>query len=141
MDGADNLYFWNNGYLQGYGADGKALFARIALTSEVQERKAQSVEGPEQFLRLMMAPDGTLWANNKNGDSLFGFKPVYSTADLALEQKDIQPQTVYRATGKLSVGAVKVEQGNLLLQAQNGVGLAAGFAVQRGASIAVRTGF
>jgi hypothetical protein len=140
MDGADNLYFWNNGYLQGYSANGKALFERILLTSEVQERGSQSIEGPEQFLRLMLAPDGTLWANNKNGDSLFAFKPVYSTADLALEQKDVQSQTVYRATGKLSVGAVKVPQGNLLLQAQNGVGFAAGFTVQRGVSILVRTG-
>jgi hypothetical protein len=141
MDGADNIYFWNNGYLHGYAADGKPLFARIPLTSEVQDRKSQTVEGPEQFLRLMLGPDGTLWANNKNGDSLFAFKPIYAAADLALAQKDLKPQTAYRATGKLSVGGVNIDRGAQLFQAQNGVGFANGFRVQRGASIAVRTGF
>jgi hypothetical protein len=141
MDGADNIYFWNNGYLHGYAADGKPLFARIPLTSEVKERKTQTVEGPEQFLRLMMGPDGTLWANNKNGDALFAFKPVYASADLALEQKDMKPQTAYRATGKLTVGGVNLAGGAYLLQAQSGIGFARGFKVQKGASIVARTGF
>jgi hypothetical protein len=141
MDGTDNIYFWNNGYLHGYAADGKPLFARIPLTSEVKERKTQTVEGPEQFLRLMMGPDGTLWANNKNGDALFAFKPVYASADLALEQKDIKPQTAYRATGKLTVAGVNLAGGAYLFQSQSGIGFARGFKVQRGASLAVRTGF
>jgi outer membrane protein assembly factor BamB len=142
MDGADNIYFWNNGYLHGYAADGNPLFARIPLTSEVQERKSQTVEGPEQFLRLMMGPDGTLWANNRNGDSLFAFKPAYAPADLTLQPKDIKSRTAYRTEGKLTVGGVSIEANKqALFQAQNGIGFASGFKVEKGASLMARTGF
>jgi hypothetical protein len=142
MDGADNIYFWDNGYLHGYGADGKPLFAKLPLTAGIQERSGQTVEGPEQFIRLMLGPDGTLWANNKNGDGLFAFKPAYASPDLTLQQKDIKSQTAYRTEGKLTVGGLSIEANTqLLFQAQNGIGFASGFRVQQGATIAARTGF
>jgi hypothetical protein len=142
MDGADNIYFWDNGYLYGFGSGGKALFAKVPLTSEVQERPGQSIQGPEQFIRLMMGPDGTLWVNNKNGDALFAFKPSYPSADLTLQQTDIKPRTAYRTAGTLNVGSVSVEgNAQLLFQAQSGIGFARGFKVQRGSSIIARTGF
>jgi outer membrane protein assembly factor BamB len=141
MDGADNVYFWDNGYLHGYGPHGQPLFKRLPLTG-VQERKDQTREGPQQFIRLMVGPDGTLWANNQNADALFAFKPSYSAADLTLEQNDIRTQTAYRATGKLTVGGVRIDAGTqVLLQAQDGIGFAPGFMVQRGASLEARTGF
>lgn len=141
LDGADNLYFWDNGFLHGFAADGRALFARQPLTSEVKPREGGSVAGPEQFLRLMVGPDGTLWTNNREGDSLFAFVPTHATADLSVQQPDIRTQTVYRATGKLDVGAVTVQQGQLLFQARAGIAVARGFSVQRGATVLMRTGF
>lgn len=141
-DGGDHLYFWDNGYLHGYGSDGKRLFERILLSAGVKERSDESTEGPEQFLRLMMGPDGTLWANNKNGDALFAFKPGYAENDVTLRQEDIKPRTVYRAEGTLSVGGVTLEAGSLsIFQARDGIGFARGFTVRSGASLAARTGF
>jgi hypothetical protein len=142
MDGADSIYFWDNGYLHGYGADGKPLFAKLPLTAGIQERGGQTGEGPEQFIRLMLGPDGTLWTNNKNGDGLFAFKPAYASPDLTLQQKDIKSQTAYRTEGKLTVGGVSIKANTqLLFQAQNGIGFASGFRVQQGATVAARTGF
>jgi hypothetical protein len=158
MDGANNIYFWDNGYLHGYSPEAEPLFEKVDLTKEGLEgqrptvpEKASDTEkaarnkessGPEQFIRLMMGPDGTLWANNKNGDALYAFKPSYASADLTLQQEDIKPQTVYRATGMLTVGGVTVDGGTqILFQAQNGIGFAKGFKVQKGASILARTGF
>jgi hypothetical protein len=144
MDGANNIYFWDNGYLHGYKADGEALFSKIPLTSELKERKMEETdEGPEQFIRLMMGPDGTLWVNNKNGNSLYTFKPQYAAdSDLTLKQDDIKTQTVYRATGTLAVGDVKIEKEmQILFQAQEGIGFAKGFAVEKGAALLCRTGF
>jgi outer membrane protein assembly factor BamB len=151
MDGADNIYFWDKGYLHGYQADGEALFAKIPLTSEVNERnvdkKGQKVEGPEQFIRLLLGPDGTLWANNKNGNALYAFKPRYAVSDLTLTQedlKDVKTQTVYRANGTLTVSSLTVEEGTkILFQAQKGITFPKGqpFAVKKGASLLCRTGF
>lgn len=148
MDGANNVYFWDNGYLHGDNADGEALFSKIPLTSELEERKMEEAdegtdEGPEQFIRLMMGPDGTLWANNKKGNSLYAFKPQYANPDLTLQkQDDIKTQTVYRATGTLAVGDVKIEKEmQILFQAEKGIGFAKGFAVEKGAALLCRTGF
>jgi filamentous hemagglutinin family protein len=142
MDGADNIYFWDNGYLYGYYPDGKPLFAKFAVTAGIIPERGKTIEGPEQFLRLTLAPDGTLWVNNRNGDTLFALKPGSAAQNPSLQQKDIKSQTVYRTEGKLTVGAVTVE-GNkqLILHAQNGIGFASGFKVQTGSTIAARTGF
>jgi hypothetical protein len=51
---APTIYFWDNGYLHGYAADGKPLFAKVPLTAAVKERKEQTIDGPEQFIRLML---------------------------------------------------------------------------------------
>lgn len=143
MDGADNIYFWDNGFLYGYYPDGKPLFPKLAVTAGIIPERGKTIEGPEQFIRLTLAPDGTLWVNNRNGDTLFALKPSYAVQDPpTLQQKDIKSQTVYRTEGKLTVGAVTVE-GNqqLMLQAQNGIGFARDFKVQTGSTIAARTGF
>jgi outer membrane protein assembly factor BamB len=142
MDGANNIYFWDNGYLHGYSSDGKPLFAKLPVTGGIQARGGKTIEGPEQFIRLTLAVDGTLWANNKNGDSLFALKPAYAAADLALEQENIKSQTVYRTEGKLTVGGVSIDANKqVILQAQNGIGFATGFKVQSGSTLAARTGF
>jgi len=146
MDGLNNIYFWENGYLHGYNADRQPLFTKIAPTSEVKARdkdeKGQAVEGPEQFLRLMLGPDGTLWANDKNGNALYAFKPSFAESDLMLKQEHIKTNTVYRATGSLAVGSLKLAKGTqVLLQAQQGISFASGFAVQQGAELLCRTGF
>ncbi|MEQ8182131.1 MAG: hypothetical protein ABRQ29_10485, partial [Smithellaceae bacterium] len=101
---------------------------------------------PEQFIRLMMGPDGALWTNNKNGGEIFAFQPLYDAVNLTLREEDIKSGTSYRAAGILSVGDgkenVTVKEGmQLLFQAQEGVGFARGFRVEKGASIYVRTGF
>lgn len=158
MDGAGNIYFWDNGYLHGYSAKAERLFKKLDLTKEgleeqrpadpeavSAEKKAErdkESSGPEQFIRLMLGPDGTLWANNKNGNALYAFKPRYASADLTLKQEDIKNQTFYRAKGKLSVGSVTInESTQVLFQAQNGISFSTGFKVQKGASIVARTGF
>ncbi len=173
MDGADNIYFWDSGDLQGYSKERRSLFDKVHLTGLTNERAADAEEapdpdnpgaakkagrnfsGPEQFIRLMLGPDGTLWANNKNADALYAFKPSYNDADLKREQTDIgtqtvlelgqidiRTQTVYRATNRLRVGGVTVSSGTqLLFQAQNGIGFAPGFEVEKGASILARAGF
>ncbi|MEN6374659.1 MAG: hypothetical protein ABFD75_07760 [Smithella sp.] len=168
IDGADNIYFWDNGRLHGYSPGGASMFNDgIAINAkeskcdnksygEIKERseddKGEATKGLEPSIRLMMGPDGTIWANNKDGHELFVFNPLYpfyvayDVGNLTLEQKDIKSQTVYRSTGKLSVGngkdKINVEKGmQLLFQAQKGVGFAKGFSVEKGASILVRTGF
>jgi hypothetical protein len=140
MDGANNIYFWDSGYLHGYDADRKPLFAKISPTPDLKAPN-QDVEGPEQFLRLMPGPDGTLWANDKLGSALYAFKPGYAASNVALKQEHIKTNTVYRATGSLSVGSLKLEGGTrILLQAQQGISFASGFAVQKGAALLCRTG-
>ena len=129
----------------GYNADRQPLFTKISPTSEVKARdkdeKGQAVEGPEQFLRLMLGPDGTLWANDKNGNALYAFKPSFAESDLMLKQEHIKTNTVYRATGTLAVGSMKLEGGTqILLQAQKGIAFKKGFVVQEGAELLCRTG-
>jgi hypothetical protein len=158
MDSANNIYFWDNGYLHGYGSEGVPLFTGVDLTKEGLEKQRtadpeavsgtekavrnDTSSGPEQFIRLTMGPDGTLWVNNRNGNALYAFKPTYASADLTVERGDITSQTVYRATGTLTVGDVSIDEGaQVLFQAQNGVGFTRGFKVQKGASILARTGF
>jgi len=158
MDGADNIYFWDNGDLHGYSPEAKPLFAKADFThtkeglasqrpaapevisAEVKAERNGQATGPEQFIRLMVGPDGTLWANNQNGDELFAFTPSYASADLTLEQKDIKTQTVYRAQNDLRAGSLVVDAGTqLLFQAGNSVRLDKGFTVRKGASLLVRT--
>ena len=90
----------------------------------------------------MLGADGTLWANNRNGDALYAFVPRYAVAAPVLDQK-LQTQTVYRAAGVLGVGKVApITAGtNVLLQGQKGISFAPGFAVDKGASVLARTGF
>ena len=135
VDGADNVYFWDNGTLWGIDTHaGKAFPTKI--------NTKDSITGPQKFLRLMLGPDGTLWANNNNGNELFAFKPSYASGDLTLEQKDIKTQTVYRTQNDLRVGSVNVKAGTqLLFQAGNSIRLDKGFTVQKGASLLIRTDF
>jgi len=137
MDGANNIYFWNNGKLYGYKPDGSVLFPQ----KEAPGIERQG-EGPEKFIRLMMGPDGTLWANNKNGDALYAFHPVYTKTDLPLSAKDLSTQTAYRAKDKLTVaGDVTLKAGTTtVFQAGSGIGLSTGFRVETGASLLCRTG-
>jgi hypothetical protein len=90
----------------------------------------------------MLGPDGTLWANNKSGSALYAFKPTFAEADVTLKQENIQTKTVYRATGSLAVGSLKLKDGTqILLQAQQQISFKSGFAVQKGAELLCRTGF
>jgi len=148
VDGADNIYYWDNGYLHGYTAEGTALFDRIPMTSQLNERSldqnGKPVQGPEKFLRLMLGPDGTLWSNNKHGNALFAFKPRYTEPDLTLKQADLKTATVYRASGRLTVaaGGVTLAKGtDIVLQAQKGIAFSTGFRVEKGADLLCRTGF
>ncbi|NTW06427.1 MAG: hypothetical protein HGA29_01140 [Syntrophaceae bacterium] len=169
MDGADNIYFWDNGLLHGYKPDGTSMFkskddSETAVIvnkcdnskkddenqGRILERnkndKGEEIHGPERFIRLMMGPDGTLWTNNKNGGEIFVLQPLYDAVNLTLRQEDIKSRTAYRVSGILSVGdgndKLTVQKDmQLLFQAQEGVGFAKGFRVEKGASINVRTGF
>jgi hypothetical protein len=159
MDGANNIYFWDNGNLQGYSPKGDPLFEKASFTgaSGLEKERAADPEtlpdarkanrstvaaGPEQFIRLMLGADGTLWANNRSGAALYAFMPQYAMSDPVLTQT-LQTQTAYRATGTLTVGKdVTVPAGTqVLFQAQKGISFPAGFAVAKGASILCRTGF
>jgi hypothetical protein len=172
MDGADNIYFWDNGDLHGYSPEAKPLFEKIDFTTTKEglakqrpedpeeilsneeipsnkekktpkkaERNPES-SGPEQFIRLMVGPDGTLWANNRNGNMLFAFTPSYASGDLTLaKDDDIKTQTVYRTQNDLQAGSVTVKAGTqLLFQAGHSIRLDKGFTVQKGASLLIRTG-
>ena len=158
MDGADNIYFWDNGDLHGYSPEAKPLFEKVdfskteaglanqrtadpeALSAEVKAERNKDSSGPEQFIRLMVGPDGTLWANNQNGNMLFAFTPSYASGDLTLEQKDIKTQTVYRTQNDLRAGSLVVDAGTqLLFQAGNSIRLDKSFTVRKGASLLIRT--
>lgn len=142
LDGADNIYFWSNGELRAFKADGEPLFAPQAIKLD-----QPSGLGPEKFLRLMMAPDGTLWANNKGAQSLYAFKPKYTDPNPTVSGT-VTTRTVYRATDKLAVaGNVTVPAGTaesptqVIFEAQNGISFSPGFKVEKGASLLCRTGF
>ncbi|HWE53664.1 MAG TPA: hypothetical protein VG273_27995 [Bryobacteraceae bacterium] len=142
LDGANNIYFWSNGELQAYDRDGKRLFGQAA-----QELKIPAGEGLEKFIRLLIAPDGTLWANNRGAQSLYAFKPKYDQPGVTVSG-NFRTRTVYRANDKLTVAAnVTVPKGSadspmqILFQAQNGISFSAGFKVEEGASLLCRTGF
>lgn len=140
MDGADNVYFWNEGKLYAYKPGGGDPFAVGTTSLPLPERKAI---GPEKFIRLMMAPDGTLWANNKGENSLYSFQPTYAKSDQTVGQNDLASQTVYRATGKLSVaeGGVVLKAGTTtFLQGGTGIRFSSGFRVELGASLLCRAG-
>lgn len=146
VDGANNIYFWSNGVVQGYKPDGSPLFPpKTPFPSEVKDRQD---EGPEKFLRLLMAPDGTLWVNNKNASTLFALKPSYTQPDLAVGPADIRTLTVYRSTGTLRmlpdvavVAGASESPTQILLEAEKGISFAGGFRVEKGASVLCRTGF
>jgi hypothetical protein len=130
MDAANNIYFWDKGHLRGYNKDGALLFEQDFTN-----------QGPQQFIRLTLAPDGTLWTNNKNGISLFAFKPLYADPDLSVNQDDIKNRTCYRANRTLSVNAVTIDNTTqVVFQAQHAIKFSRGFKVQKGGSIVVRTG-
>jgi hypothetical protein len=153
MDGANNIYFWDNGVLLGYDSVGVRLFELAGVNDMDKKRKQdpetlsdtikakRSSSGPEQFIRLLLAPDGTLWANNRRASELFAFIPTYATIDPVLTAK-LNTHTVYRAGGVVTVGpGVAVQKGTqILLQGQNGVAFPPGFAVDSGATLLVRTG-
>jgi hypothetical protein len=140
MDGANDVYFWINGTLSGYKPDGTVLFAPSAASQAITEPNG---EGPEKSIRLMMAPDGTLWANNKGENSLYAFQPGYAQPGLTITQKDLATLTAYRAAGKLTVaeGEVTLKAGTTtLFQGGTGIGFSRGFRVETGASLLCRTG-
>jgi hypothetical protein len=114
MDGANDVYFWNHGALYGYSPFGGALFTPGKNLGVVEDRLET---GPQKFIRLMMGPDGTAWANNKNGSALYAFEPVYADEEVTLTAKDMATQTAYRATGKLAVaeGDVTLKVGTTTL--------------------------
>lgn len=140
MDGANNIYFWSNGTFYGYKPDGTALFKPIVAAQSVQERKG---DGPETFIRLSVAPDGTVWANNKNESGMFAFQPTYAQNDLTITNKDLLTQTAFRATGKLTVvgpDAVLQNETVTLFEAGNSISFSGGFRVQNGAGLLCRIG-
>lgn len=145
MDGANIVYFWNNGVLNGYEGGGEALFTPSSQASSIQERDA---EGPEKFIRLMMDPGGTAWANNRDGNVLFAFQPVYAQQDLTVRGDVLAkggpgvPRT-YRATDNLTVaegGATLRAGSTTLFQAGSSISFPKGFQVEAGASLLCRTG-
>jgi hypothetical protein len=158
MDGANNVYFWDNGKLHGYSPQAERLFEQDFTSASGLERlrpadpqtlaatraseRSDVAAGPEQFIRLMLGADGTLWANNRNADALFAFTPSYAASDPFIRQT-LQTHTVYRATGVLTLGSeARVATGTqVLLQARKGISFSAGFTVDKGASVLARTGF
>ncbi len=145
LDGADNLYFWDNGILflfpRGLSDYVQADFVSGDWEKDIERWGQEEKELPEQFIRLVLGPDGTLWANDNLGSSLFAFVPTYGVEkNLTLKHKeDIRTQTVYRAENFLHAGAVTIEAGtNVLLQADCGIGFAPKFKVEKGASLLAR---
>jgi hypothetical protein len=153
LDGANNIYFWDNGSLRGYKPDGQLLFEKAVFTTDPDVPKPPApaapvptggttvAAGPEQFLRLMLGPDGTLWANNRNGSSLYAFRPVFAVPNTVVTQT--QTQTVYRATGMLHIasGVIIPAGTQTLFQAGKSVSFSAGTVVRKGAAVVIRTGF
>jgi len=153
MDGANNIYFWDNGVLRAYKPDGAALFVKTDFVSDLQKPPGTKDE-PEQFIRLMAGPDGTLWANNREASFLYAFKPSYAESESGrtLGPDDLKPKgkgedlktpRLYRTTGALTVGdAVSLKDGTrTLFQAQKSIAFGNGFTVEKGASLLCRTGF
>lgn len=152
MDGADNLYFWDNGklYLFPKGLSGPVVTDFVSKCGVQAIGSPQTRdEPPEQFIRLILGPDGTLWTNNRGGSSLFAFVPSYGAeADGPMEQNDnptepvyLPTQTVYRSADILHMGAATVKAGTkVLLQAECGIGFARKFKVEKGASLLARAG-
>jgi hypothetical protein len=138
IDGSDNVYFWCTKLLQSYKSDRTPLVQSAVL------------DGPQKDLRFELAPDGTLWTNNKKDNALYALTPIYapSTPNLTVTRDDIRTHTAYRTTGNLAV-AENVKVGSkateppmeVLFQAKGSISFARGFSVEKGASILCRTGF
>jgi hypothetical protein len=147
LDGAGRFHFWNNGRLSVYGADLGSPLATVDMTDPGQDWPARDAP-------LVLGADGTLYTNNQNESKLFVFSPSFDADDgdkgLCLKQADVKTRTAYRTKGELrgahpcaGTGAklvVKAGQ-QILLQGRKGIGLGAGFSVQRGAGLLARTGF
>jgi hypothetical protein len=148
MDGGNNVYFWNNGALNGYEAGAEALFTSSTQASSIQKRDTKDAEGPEKFIRLMLDPGGTVWVNNKGGNVLFAFQPVYAQQNLTvsgdvLARGGAGVPRLYRATDNLTVaeGAAILKTGSTtLFQAGSSISFPRGFQVEPGASLLCRTG-
>jgi hypothetical protein len=150
MDGANNVYFWDSGTLRGYKPTGDVLLTKTDPFPDLaRENSTKNKNEPEQFIRLMVGPDGTLWANNKGASSLYAFKPIYADENLTLKPADLEPgddteaPRVYRTTGILTVNAdTSLKAGtNTLFQAQKGIAFGPNFTVEKRATFACRTGF
>src|SRR5581483_4982588 len=142
MDGDDNIYFWDSGVFRGYNLDGVSLFGKTDSAPDLLKPRANTAnkDEPEQFIRLMAGPDGTLWANNQGASSLYAFKPTYAKTDLSLGPDDLKPTEknpeaprAYRTTGELTVGNnVSLGAGtNTLFQAQKSIAFGNGFTVEK----------
>jgi hypothetical protein len=158
MDGANNIYFWQSGILQGYRPATNDLFTATDLP-ELKQRPGKDKDDkdnkdePEQFVRLMVGPDGTLWANNSGADFLYAFKPTYAKPDLTLTPAQLKQDgnadtpRIYRTTGTLTVVDAVSDPPTLaagtktLLQAQEGIAFGKNFGVEKGATLLCRTGF
>jgi len=152
MDGANNIYFWQSRVLHGYKPTGEDLLTAKDLP-ELKPRPGESKDEPEQFLRLMVGPDGTLWTNNSNADFLYAFQPTYAKPDLTLTPAQLKQDgnadtpRVYRTTGTLTVVDTVSDPPTFaagtktLLQAQEGIAFGKNFSVEKGATLLCRTGF
>lgn len=142
MDGGDHVYFWDSGKLFG-------CTVPQASCDELKRNPGnQSIDGLGKNQRLLLAPDGTIWANNQDGRRLYALRPTYGSADMKPTQLDeLKSATVYRTSGVLAIGAQKVgdapatRDARILLQADKGISFARGFAVKQGSSLLCRTGF
>lgn len=131
IDGGDNLYFWNDGRL--------TLVANDAQRSFEMDFTAQD-ELPVQGAPLLLGPDGTLWTAGEG--SLFALVPTFSGDNgLVLGQADLRHRTAYVTAGRLRWDATTVSAGiQVLLQAEAGISLGAGFRVAKGAGLIARVG-
>ncbi|OQW75605.1 MAG: hypothetical protein BVN35_08115 [Proteobacteria bacterium ST_bin11] len=156
IDGADNVYFWDNGTLIAYLQSTNKLirqdFTQSAqilngyralkipkITDDNQTSATKESIAPEQFVRLMLGPDGTIWANNQNDDKLFAFKPIVKDEINITKQDDVKPMTYYRTENNFTAAAIKVNFGTqLIFQSGKRISLGRGFKVERGASLIVQ---
>jgi hypothetical protein len=126
MDGADNVYFWNNGTFLGYTKDCKPLFEQ--KLSDLPER-----------LELLFAPDGTLFARSET-QRLSLILPTRPA--VILDQDNLRSGTIYSAdTIQVAKNLNLGRTANIILKAKDNISFGPGFSVKKGAQLRCKIGF
>ncbi|WP_343688362.1 PQQ-binding-like beta-propeller repeat protein [Chitinophaga sp.] len=139
MDGNENIYLLNT-------EQGKQSLTMI--TPGATSFPSLSISDASGYLtgnRLILAPDGSLFAGNDN--HLYSFLPTGFTVkdDITIpfnDDSNFSSEYLYRSEGFIKIaGKEIIDNQNVVIHGGKGIGFKTGFSIKKGATLSCRAGF